>query len=420
MHLRLPRRALLGFVAAPCALLATPVFAAPRVSVHVEAAAAHPAEGDKAAQFTWGGAALVAPELALHRVFGLELTLGALALAGREDAVTPTGVAPTEAGIAGFSTLGPRIRPLATLTDDATASPFAADGLWLAGGVGAGLTGAFVRPAIRAALGFDVMSSAFSAGPYVGYVHLVEPDEGSLRPEDARVVVFGLHGAILPATRRDVAAPTVPAAEPADADGDTIFDADDACDDSPEDFDFFEDEDGCPDLDNDRDGIVDREDACPNRAEDLDGFEDEDGCPEADPDEDGQPEIIEAEGPGVVATPTHIVTEEHIRFTTDGHAVTHESEPIVRAVAAFLIDHPEYAVVHVKGHADDVGEPAYNLRLSVARARAVRDALVKFGVAEGRLTMSAYGEAQPAVRGRSMHARAENRRVEFEIKERAR
>jgi hypothetical protein len=65
-----------------------------------------------------------------------------------------------------------------------------------------------------------------------------------------------------------------------DNDGDGIPDVIDGAPDLPEDFDGFEDEDGIPDLDNDSDGIVDTRDMCPNEAEDLDGFEDEDGCPD--------------------------------------------------------------------------------------------------------------------------------------------
>lgn len=72
-----------------------------------------------------------------------------------------------------------------------------------------------------------------------------------------------------------------------DADGDGILDEDDECPNDPEDFDGFEDEDGCPDFDNDGDGILDVDDACPNVAEDFDGDEDEDGCPEDDGDADG-------------------------------------------------------------------------------------------------------------------------------------
>jgi len=67
-----------------------------------------------------------------------------------------------------------------------------------------------------------------------------------------------------------------------DRDGDGLKDDVDVCPDSPEDFDDFDDGDGCPDLDNDHDGILDRDDRCPNEPEDRDGIDDEDGCPEAD------------------------------------------------------------------------------------------------------------------------------------------
>ena len=65
-----------------------------------------------------------------------------------------------------------------------------------------------------------------------------------------------------------------------DRDGDGIKDDIDKCPDDPEDYDDFEDEDGCPEPDNDRDGILDEDDKCPNIPEDKDGFQDEDGCPE--------------------------------------------------------------------------------------------------------------------------------------------
>jgi OOP family OmpA-OmpF porin len=65
-----------------------------------------------------------------------------------------------------------------------------------------------------------------------------------------------------------------------DRDGDGLKDDVDECPAVPEDFDDFEDEDGCPEADNDRDGIPDVDDRCPDNPEDKDDFEDEDGCPE--------------------------------------------------------------------------------------------------------------------------------------------
>jgi OOP family OmpA-OmpF porin len=71
-----------------------------------------------------------------------------------------------------------------------------------------------------------------------------------------------------------------------DRDGDGIKDDVDKCPDEPEDFDDFEDEDGCPDPDNDRDGILDREDQCPNEPGPFENH----GCPVGDRDHDHIPD----------------------------------------------------------------------------------------------------------------------------------
>jgi hypothetical protein len=44
--------------------------------------------------------------------------------------------------------------------------------------------------------------------------------------------------------------------------------------------DGFQDDDGCPDVDNDGDGIPDMNDKCPNQAENANGRADTDGCPD--------------------------------------------------------------------------------------------------------------------------------------------
>ena len=77
----------------------------------------------------------------------------------------------------------------------------------------------------------------------------------------------------------------------ADRDGDGLKDDVDRCPTRPEDFDDFEDSDGCPDPDNDRDGILDVDDRCPNEPEDKDGVEDADGCPE--------PDVTDRDGDGI-------------------------------------------------------------------------------------------------------------------------
>jgi OOP family OmpA-OmpF porin len=81
-----------------------------------------------------------------------------------------------------------------------------------------------------------------------------------------------------------------------DRDGDGYKDDVDLCPDDPEDFDDFEDEDGCPEPDNDKDGILDIDDKCPNDPETYNGFQDDDGCPDnlnADRDGDGIPDDVD-------------------------------------------------------------------------------------------------------------------------------
>lgn len=71
-----------------------------------------------------------------------------------------------------------------------------------------------------------------------------------------------------------------------DSDEDGIPEDKDQCPELAEDFDNFEDKDGCPEYDNDGDGIYDSKDGCPDKAEDFDGYVDRDGCPDPDNDED--------------------------------------------------------------------------------------------------------------------------------------
>lgn len=94
------------------------------------------------------------------------------------------------------------------------------------------------------------------------------------------------YGAPLPRLFASVAY-FVGAAGPEDNDHDGLDNKADQCSDKAEDFDGFEDSDGCPDIDNDGDYVADTEDRCPLEGEDKDGYKDDDGCPEADNDDDG-------------------------------------------------------------------------------------------------------------------------------------
>ena len=63
--------------------------------------------------------------------------------------------------------------------------------------------------------------------------------------------------------------------------------------------------------------------------------------------------------------------------------------------------------------ADATGSESHNLKLSEARAKAVRDYLVSKGVNPDNLQVRGYGEALPIASNETKAGRAENRRVEL-------
>ena len=72
-------------------------------------------------------------------------------------------------------------------------------------------------------------------------------------------------------------------------------------------------------------------------------------------------------------------------------------------------------VIIAVGHTDSVGSDAYNQRLSVRRAEAVKAYLVSKGIERNRIYTEGKGEKQPVADNRSAEGRAKNRRVEVEV-----
>jgi outer membrane protein OmpA-like peptidoglycan-associated protein len=84
-------------------------------------------------------------------------------------------------------------------------------------------------------------------------------------------------------------------------------------------------------------------------------------------------------------------------------------------LANFLIDHPGLKL-SISGHTDSEGQADANLRLSQARADAIRAHLMyEYKIDPDRITAIGYGGSKPIVDERSDEDRRLNRRVEFEI-----
>jgi outer membrane protein OmpA-like peptidoglycan-associated protein len=263
--------------------------------------------------------------------------------------------------------------------------------------------------------------------------------------------------------------PPRPPEPPKDSDDDGIKDKLDACPDEAEDKDMFDDGDGCPDLDNDNDGIADDKDKCPLDAEDKDRFQDDDGCPETDNDADGVPDAQDKcpttaedkdgyqdtdgcpdpdnDGDGlldvsdscprepetingnkdddgcpdkgdalVVVSPDRLELLGSVEFS--GSKVSRSSDNVLGQVGATLRAHPEIVRVRLTVHVQPTSNPTRDKELSEARAKAVRDWLVDWGLDPLRMQSSGFGGTKPLVPANSRGAAEINNRLELIILER--
>src|SRR5947208_516229 len=208
---------------------------------------------------------------------------------------------------------------------------------------------------------------------------------------------------------------------PADADGDGVLDGLDQCPGTP--AGAVVDPAGCP-LDSDKDGVPDGLDKCPNtppgaevddvgcqrfRDSDGDGVDDaKDRCPGTAPGT-----RVDAAGCPILFTPERTpVILRGVMFETGKSALKPESFTVLDIVAQSLNANPDIRI-EIAGYTDNTGSSATNLRLSQARADAVRAYLGSKGVAPSRMVAKGYAAANPIAANTTAAGRAQNRRVEL-------
>jgi len=107
-------------------------------------------------------------------------------------------------------------------------------------------------------------------------------------------------------------------------------------------------------------------------------------------------------------------TREPIRFQQAGATLRTSSYAALDRLVEFAADCPE-AAIRITGHSDSVGDPAFNLDLSLRRARSVASYLEEHGVALERLEVVGAGASEPVADNATSYGRRQNRRIEFSL-----
>ncbi len=174
--------------------------------------------------------------------------------------------------------------------------------------------------------------------------------------------------------------------------------------------------------DSDGDGVPDELDACPETPEGV--TVDDKGCaPETEP----EPEAVgDSDWDGVnddfdrcPGTPKGAKVDDmgcwvigNVYFDTDKYVIKPRYTEMLDEVAKVL-DWNRDVTLTLQGHTDTVATEAYNQKLSIKRAEAVKQYFVSQGIEPGRLETKAYGEERPAASNLDPETRALNRRVEL-------
>lgn len=157
---------------------------------------------------------------------------------------------------------------------------------------------------------------------------------------------------------------------------------------------------GCSDSD-----AVHAGDRCPDLPENFNDFEDDDGCPDADP-----PHVARLLGLAAAIQFTPSKKSLDVALT-----LTDAAARALGDVVDILQAHPHlHLTISVHTALGDDLEFA-RVGLSYARAARIFSHLVALGVDPQRLQTAGYGASVPLVAGTSRRALARNRRVEFSL-----
>jgi OOP family OmpA-OmpF porin len=105
---------------------------------------------------------------------------------------------------------------------------------------------------------------------------------------------------------------------------------------------------------------------------------------------------------------------DRLLFDTGSATLRPESQEQLRNIAEILKAYPQVEV-RVGGYTDNVGDPAFNMRLSQDRATNVMKELEGMGIADERLAAEGFGDKFPVADNATEQGRAQNRRISLRV-----
>ncbi len=101
-------------------------------------------------------------------------------------------------------------------------------------------------------------------------------------------------------------------------------------------------------------------------------------------------------------------------FGSDVETLNQASTEIVQRIGKALLS-VDIQKVRVDGHTDASGKEAYNVQLSVRRAKSVVKVLTQVGMREENIQLRGLGSSEPVASNSTAAGRTENRRVSIVV-----
>jgi outer membrane protein OmpA-like peptidoglycan-associated protein len=131
---------------------------------------------------------------------------------------------------------------------------------------------------------------------------------------------------------------------------------------------------------------------------------------QAEPQEPVAQKPVEPQEPAKVEEP--LMVRARIHFDFNKADIKKEYIPLLKEVAKVLKENPNINL-RIEGYTDDIGPKAYNQKLALRRAMAVKDFLVKEGIKPERIQIVGFGKERYIAENTTPIGRLTNRRAEF-------